>query len=81
MPRETTVGEFVAEELEREADAMPAGYKTQADSLRDAAKIYREFASKRKVRVSEESEGAEATVSRYNETARQRVKRAERERR
>ena len=56
MPREITVGEFTAEELEREAAAMPPSYKAQADVLRDAAKIYRERGSKKKIRVWEEGE-------------------------
>ncbi len=54
MPREITVGEFVAQELERGAAGMPASYKARADSLRDAAKVQREFGSKRKIRVWEE---------------------------
>jgi hypothetical protein len=56
MPREITVGEFVAEELEREAAAMPPSYKAQADSLRNAAKVERELGSKKKIRVWEEGE-------------------------
>ena len=39
MPREMTAGEFVAEELEREAAAMPATYKAQADILRELRRI------------------------------------------
>ena len=54
MIREMTVGEFTAEELEREAAAMPDSYKAQADTLRAAAKIYRERGSKKKLRIIEE---------------------------
>ena len=53
-PRDTTAGEFTAELLEEEANQMPPSMKTQADILRDAAKIYRERGSKRKIRVWEE---------------------------
>lgn len=56
MPREMTAGEFVAEELEREAAAMPQSYKERADILRNAAKNEREFGSKRKIRVWEVGE-------------------------
>ncbi len=56
MPREMTAGEFVAEELEREAAAMPATYKAQADILRESAKNFRVNSSKRRVRVWEEGE-------------------------
>jgi hypothetical protein len=56
MIRETTVGEFTAEELEREAAAMPPSYKAQADALRNAAKIYRERGSRKKLRIVEDGD-------------------------
>jgi hypothetical protein len=56
MPREITAGEFVAESLEGEAAKMPPSMKTQADILRDAAKIFREQGGKKKIRVWEEGE-------------------------
>ena len=54
MPRETTAGEFTAESLESLAAKMPPGKKTEADVLRNAARIYREHGSKNRIRVSEE---------------------------
>jgi len=56
VPREMTAGEFIAEELEREAAGMPSTCKTQADILRESAKHSREHGSKRRVRVWEEGE-------------------------
>jgi len=56
MPRDITAGEFTAESLEQEAAKMPASKKAEADTLRNAAKIYRELGSKRRIRVWEEEE-------------------------
>jgi hypothetical protein len=51
-----TVGEFTARALEQEASKMPASMKDQADSLRRAAEIEREFGSSKMIRVWEESQ-------------------------
>jgi hypothetical protein len=56
MPGELTVGEFTAESLESEAAKMPASKKAEADTLRNAAKIFREVGSTKKIRVWEEGE-------------------------
>jgi hypothetical protein len=48
--REVTVGEIVAEGLEREANLMPPSYKEQADLLRKQAALYREH-DKKVVRI------------------------------
>jgi hypothetical protein len=56
VPREIKVGEFVAEELEREAAKMPPSSKAQADALRDAARLYREQGNKKKIRIWEDGE-------------------------
>jgi hypothetical protein len=40
--QQITVGELVAEGLEREASLMPPGYKERADLLREKADLYRE---------------------------------------
>jgi hypothetical protein len=56
MLREVTRADFIAELFEEEAAKMPASYKQQADTLLDAAKIYREFGSKRTIRVWEQHE-------------------------
>jgi hypothetical protein len=48
-----TVGEFTARALEKEASQMPASMKDQADSLRRAAQIEREFGSNKMIRVWE----------------------------
>jgi hypothetical protein len=56
MPRLITAGEFVAESLEQEAAHMPPSRKAEAETLRAAAKTYREIGSKRKIRVWEEDE-------------------------
>ena len=57
--RNVTVGEFTAEALEEEAARMPQSMKDQADALRKAAQIQREFGGTRRIRVwdvpSEES--------------------------
>jgi hypothetical protein len=39
--QETTVGDLVAESLEREANLMPASYREQAEILRAQAANYR----------------------------------------
>jgi hypothetical protein len=55
-PRLVRVVDFVAESLEAEAAKMPPSYKVQADSLRAAAKLYRELDNPKQVRVWEVSE-------------------------
>jgi hypothetical protein len=40
--QEVTVGEIVAEGLEREANLMPPSYKEQADLLRRHAEVFRQ---------------------------------------
>jgi hypothetical protein len=42
--RQVRVGNWVAEMLEAEADAMPPSYAKDAQSLREQARIYREGA-------------------------------------
>ena len=48
------VDDFVAESLEAKADRMPPSFKAQADTLREAARIYRESGTSKMIRVSEE---------------------------
>ncbi|MGH9435192.1 MAG: hypothetical protein ACRD06_04245 [Terriglobia bacterium] len=59
MPEEkaryTTVGEYVAEELEAEADRMPPSYKDQADLLRGSAAFMRQRGSRKLVRILEDT--------------------------
>ena len=52
--RIVTVGEYIAEELEAEANRMPPSYKNQADILRRSAAFMRREGSKKLVRVLEE---------------------------
>lgn len=51
--RVATVGEYIAEELEAEANRMPPSYKDQADILRRSAAFMRREGSKKLVRVLE----------------------------
>jgi hypothetical protein len=54
-PRLVRVADFVAEELEREANGMPPSYKEQADSPRRQAAVLRASDNPRMVRVWEET--------------------------
>lgn len=52
--RLVTVGEYIAEELEAEANRMPPSYKDQADALRKSAVFMRQQGCKKLVRVWED---------------------------
>jgi tRNA(Ser,Leu) C12 N-acetylase TAN1 len=51
LERTITVGEYIAELLENEANRMPPSYKIQADILREQAKISRESKNPNLVRI------------------------------
>ncbi len=59
VPRLMRGVDFVAESLENEAAKMPPSAQGLADSLRAAAKAYRESTSTKMVRVWEDAKDAE----------------------
>jgi len=62
-PRFVRVNDFVADNLEAEADMMPPWTKFQAGIWRDVAKDLRASESTKMVRVSEEPEPKSVAVS------------------
>jgi hypothetical protein len=78
-PRLISVGDFVAESLETEANKLPPSKKEQAEIWRTAAKSQRELGSKKMIRVWEEMpEENKSTATKYHMSAREAVKAAER---
>lgn len=53
--RTVTVGEYIAEELEAEANRLPRSHEEQADILRRSAAIMRKQGSRKQVRIWEDT--------------------------
>ena len=60
--RHVRIAEFMAEALEREADAMPPSYQDRANQLRQHAKALREGNDHRRVWVRERTSEANDPV-------------------